>query len=290
VWNHHHIDHVQITVGESMGVGDRGAYYEESGALRDMIQNHILQLLCLVAMEPPVTFEADPVRDEKTKVLRSIRPIAPDEVDAIAVRGQYGSGFVEGKRVKGYRDEKGVAAESITDTYAALRLRLDNWRWAGVPFFLRTGKRLPKRASEIAVQFKRTPHLVFRRNPEAVAEPNWLVLRIQPDEGIALTFGAKLPGPELRIASVNMDFDYGQAFGGEPPEAYERLLLDAMKGDATLYARGEWVDIAWEILAPVQESWSVGDPRRIPSYEAGTWGPAEADVMVEGTGRRWRQP
>jgi glucose-6-phosphate 1-dehydrogenase len=290
VWNHHHIDHVQITVGESLGVGDRGAYYEESGALRDMIQNHILQLLCLVAMEPPVTFEADPVRDEKTKVLRSIRPIAPDEVDAIAVRGQYGPGFVEGKRVKGYRDEKGVAAESITDAYAALRLRLDNWRWAGVPFFLRTGKRFPKRASEIAVQFKRTPHLVFRRNPEAVAEPNWLVLRIQPDEGIALTFGAKRPGPELRIASVNMDFDYGQAFGGEPPEAYERLLLDAMKGDATLYARGEWVDIAWEILAPVQERWSAGDPRQIPSYEAGTWGPAEADVMIEGTGRRWRQP
>jgi glucose-6-phosphate 1-dehydrogenase len=290
LWNHHHVDHVQIAVGESIGVGDRGPYYEESGTLRDMIQNHILQLLCLVAMEAPVSFEADTVRDEKTKVLRSIRPIAADEVDAVAVRGQYGPGFVEGKRVKGYREEKGVATDSITDTYAALRLRVDNWRWAGVPFFLRTGKRLPKRASEIAVQFKRTPHLVFRRNPEAVAEPNWLVLRIQPDEGIALTFGAKLPGSELRIGPVNMDFDYGQAFGGEPPEAYERLLLDAMKGDATLYARGEWVDLAWEILTPVLEAWSAGDPRRFPNYEAGTWGPAEADAMMEGSGRRWRQP
>jgi glucose-6-phosphate 1-dehydrogenase len=290
LWNHHHVDHVQITVGESIGVGDRGAYYEESGALRDMIQNHILQLMCLVAMEAPVTFEADPVRDEKTKVLRSIRPIARDEVEAVAVRGQYGPGFVDGKRVKGYREEKGVSPESITDTYAALQLRVDNWRWAGVPFFLRTGKRLPKRASEIAVQFKRTPHLVFRRNPEAVAEPNWLVLRIQPDEGIALTFGAKLPGSELRIGPVNMDFDYGRAFGGEPPEAYERLLLDAMKGDPTLYARGDWVDIAWEILAPVLEVWSSGDPRQFPNYEAGTWGPAEADAMIERAGRHWRRP
>jgi glucose-6-phosphate 1-dehydrogenase len=290
LWNHHHIDHVQITVGESIGVEDRGAYYEESGALRDMIQNHILQLLCLVAMEAPVTFEAHPVRDEKTKVLRSIRPIALDEVDGVAVRGQYGPGFVEGKRVKGYREEKDVSPESITETFAAIRLRVDNWRWAGVPFFLRTGKRLPKRASEIAVQFRRTPHLVFRRNPEAVVEPNWLVLRIQPDEGMALTFGAKLPGSDLRIGPVTMDFDYGQAFGGEPPEAYERLLLDAMKGDATLYARGEWVDVAWEILTPVLETWSTGDPRQFPNYEAGTWGPPDADAMIEGTGRRWRHP
>ena len=290
LWNRNHVDHVQITVGEAIGVEGRGAYYEESGALRDMIQNHILQLLCLVAMEPPVTFDADPVRDEKTKVMRAIRPIAADEVDRVAVRGQYGPGFVEGQRVPGYREEKGVSAESITETFAALRLEIENWRWAGVPFYLRTGKRLPKRASEIAVQFKQTPHLVFRRNPEILTEPNRLVLRIQPDEGMSLSFGAKLPGPELRIKPVEMEFDYGQAFGGEPPEAYERLLLDAMKGDATLYARGDWVMMAWELLQPVLSGWAAGDPRKFPNYEAGTWGPAEADTLIERSGRRWRRP
>src|SRR5262245_14029905 len=231
LWNRSHVDHVQITVGESIGVEARGAYYEEAGALRDMLQNHLVQLLCLVAMEPPVTFDADPVRDEKTKVMRAIRPIAPDDVDRLAVRGQYGAGFVGGSRVVGYREEKAVSTESKTETYAALELLVDNWRWAGVPFYLRTGKRLPKRTSEIAVQFRRTPHLVFRRNAEAPAEPNLLVLRIQPNEGMSLSFGAKLPGPEMRIKPVEMDFDYGRAFGGEPPEAYERLLLDAMKGD-----------------------------------------------------------
>ncbi|PWU18746.1 MAG: glucose-6-phosphate dehydrogenase [Candidatus Rokuibacteriota bacterium] len=290
LWNRNHVDHVQITVGETIGVEARGAYYEESGALRDMIQNHILQLLCLVAMEPPVTFDADPVRDEKTKVMHAIRPIAASEVDRVAVRGQYGSGFVGSRRVLGYREEKGVSSDSITETYAALRLEVDNWRWAGVPFFLRTGKRLPKRASEIAVQFRRTPHLVFRRNPEILAEPNLLVLRIQPDEGMSLSFGAKLPGPELRIKPVEMDFDYGHAFGGEPPEAYERLLLDAMKGDPTLYARGDWVDIAWELLGPVLEAWADGDPKKFPNYEAGTWGPPEADTLIEMSGRRWRLP
>ena len=290
LWNRNHVDHVQITVGETIGVEARGAYYEEAGALRDMIQNHILQLLCLVAMEPPVTFDAYPVRDEKTKVMRAIRPIAPNEVERVAVRGQYGPGFVEGQRVVGYREEKGVSGESITETYAALRLEVDNWRWAGVPFFLRTGKRLAKRASEIAVQFKRTPHLVFRRNPEILAEPNLLVLRIQPNEGMSLSFGAKLPGPELRIKPVEMDFDYEHAFGGEPPEAYERLLLDAMKGDATLYARGDWVDMAWELLGPVVDAWAVGDPNKFPDYEAGTWGPAEADRLIEQSGRRWRRP
>ncbi len=290
LWNRNHVDHVQITVGETIGVEARGAYYEEAGALRDMIQNHILQLLCLVAMEPPVTFDAYPVRDEKTKVMRAIRPIAPNEVERVAVRGQYGPGFVEGQRVVGYRGEKGVSGESITETYAALRLEVDNWRWAGVPFFLRTGKRLAKRASEIAVQFKRTPHLVFRRNPEILAEPNLLVLRIQPNEGMSLSFGAKLPGPELRIKPVEMDFDYEHAFGGEPPEAYERLLLDAMKGDATLYARGDWVDMAWELLGPVVDAWAVGDPNKFPDYEAGTWGPAEADRLIEQSGRRWRRP
>jgi glucose-6-phosphate 1-dehydrogenase len=253
-----------------------------------MIQNHILQLLCLVAMEPPVTFDADPVRDEKTKVMRAIRPISPAEMDRVAVRGQYGPGFVTGRRVVAYREEKGVSPDSITETYAALRLEVDNWRWAGVPFFLRTGKRVAKRASEIAVQFRSSPHLVFRRNPEILAEPNLLVLRIQPDEGMSLSFGAKLPGPELRIKPVEMDFDYGRAFGGEPPEAYERLLLDAMKGDATLYARGDWVDSAWELLAPVLDAWATGDPAKIPIYEAGTWGPAEADALMD-KGRHWHR-
>jgi glucose-6-phosphate 1-dehydrogenase len=291
LWNRNHVDHVQITVSETLGVESRGAYYEESGALRDMIQNHILQLLCLVAMEPPVTFDSDPVRDEKTKVMRALRPVAPADVDAVAVRGQYGPGFVEGQRVPGYREEKGVSAESITETYAALKLGVDNWRWAGVPFYLRTGKRLATRASEIAVQFRRTPHLVFRRNPEAIAEAaNRLILRIQPDEGISLQFGAKLPGPEPRIKAVEMDFDYHQAFGGEPPEAYERLLLDAMKGDATLYARGDWVDLAWELLEPVLQAWGRGDPRKFPNYEAGTWGPAEADTLIEREGRAWHKP
>jgi glucose-6-phosphate 1-dehydrogenase len=290
LWNRNHVDHVQITVGEAIGVEGRGAYYEEAGALRDMIQNHILQLLCLVAMEPPVTFDADPVRDEKTKVMRAIQPIAADDVDRVAVRGQYGPGFVDGRRVAGYREEKGVSGESISETYAALRLEVDNWRWAGVPFFLRTGKRLAKRTSEIAVQFKDTPHLVFRRKPEILAEPNLLVLRIQPDEGMSLSFGAKLPGPELRIGPVEMDFDYGRAFGGEPPEAYERLLLDAMKGDGTLYARGDWVDMAWELLGPVLDAWTVGDPTKFPNYEAGSWGPAAANTLVERGGRRWRRP
>jgi glucose-6-phosphate 1-dehydrogenase len=290
LWNRNHVDHVQITVGETIGVEGRGSYYEEAGALRDMIQNHILQLLCLVAMEPPVTFDADPVRDEKAKVMHAIRPIAPAEVEHVAVRGQYGPGFVDGQRVLGYREEKGVSASSITETYAALRLEVDNWRWAGVPFFLRTGKRLAKRASEIAVQFKPTPHLVFRRDPDIQAEPNLLVLRIQPDEGMSLSFGAKLPGPELRIKSVEMDFDYGRAFGGEPPEAYERLLLDAMKGDPTLYARGDWVDMAWELLGPVLSAWTAGDPSKIPLYEAGTWGPAEADALIDPRRARWRRP
>ena len=290
LWNRDHVDHVQITVGETIGVQTRGSYYEEAGALRDMIQNHILQLLCLVAMEPPVTFDADPVRDEKTKVMRAICPISPDEAGRVAVRGQYGPGFVAGQRVAGYREEKGVSAQSVTETYAALKLQVDNWRWAGVPFYLRTGKRLATRASEIAVQFRQTPHLVFRRNPEILAEPNRLVLRIQPDEGMSLSFGAKLPGPDLRIKPVEMDFDYGRAFGGEPPEAYERLLLDAMKGDATLYARGDWVDMAWELLGPVLDAWTAGDPGKFPNYEAGTWGPAEADALLERDGRRWRHP
>jgi glucose-6-phosphate 1-dehydrogenase len=289
IWNREHVDHVQITVGESIGVEGRGAYYEEAGALRDMIQNHILQLLCLVAMEPPVTFHPDHVRDEKTKVLRAIRPIEPDHVDQVAVRGQYSPGTIEGEHVSGYLAEKGVAPNSTAETYAALRLQVDNWRWAGTPFYLRTGKRLPKRASEIAIQFKRTPHLLFRAAPADQVEPNLLTLRIQPDEGIALTFGAKLPGPEITIRSVTMDFRYGAAFGAEPPEAYERLLLDAIQGDATLYARGDWVDVAWQLLTPVLDWWGSWKAGTIPLYEAGSWGPPEADLFINADGRTWRR-
>jgi glucose-6-phosphate 1-dehydrogenase len=289
LWNRTLVDHVQITVSEAIGVEGRGAYYEEAGALRDMIQNHILQLLCLVAMEPPVTFHAEAVRDEKTKVMHALRPVAPAEVDRVAVRGQYTAGFVGGRRVPGYREEPGVAPDSGTETYAALQCYVDNWRWAGVPFYLRTGKRLPRRVSEIAVQFRGTPHLVFHRNPETPVEPNRLVLRIQPDEGISLSLGAKLPGPEMRIQPVEMDFDYEKVFGGEPPEAYERLLLDAMKGDATLYARGEWVDLAWALLGPVLDAWGA-DAASLHRYEAGSWGPGAADALLQRDGRAWRLP
>jgi glucose-6-phosphate 1-dehydrogenase len=288
IWNRQHVDHVQITVGESLGVESRGAYYEEAGALRDMVPNHMLQLLCLIAMEPPVTFEADPVRDEKNKVMRALKPI-DEAVDDFAVRGQYGPGHVEGTRVVGYREERGVRPDSATETYAALTLFVQNWRWAGVPFYLRTGKRLPRRVSEIAIAFKRTPHLIFRRDPAGV-DPNVLVLRIQPDEGMALTVEVKMPGQDLTLKPVTMDFHYGAVFGSEAPEAYERLLLDAINGDATLYARGDWVEHAWAVLDPVLRAWSASPPPKFPNYEAGSWGPAEADAFIERDGRKWRKP
>ncbi len=289
LWNRNHVAEVQITVAESLGVETRGAYYEEAGALRDMMQNHLLQLLCLIAMEPPVSFEAGPVRDEKNKVMRAIRPIDPARVSESALRGQYGPGFAEGQPVPGYRQEKGVAPDSKTETYAALRLIVDNWRWADVPFYLRTGKRLRKRASEIAIRFHRTPHMMFRRSPEGV-EANSLVVRIQPDEGMALTIAAKTPGPDLKLGPVRLDFHYGEVFGGEPPEAYERLLLDAIHGDATLYARGDWVEQAWRLLAPVLDAWGENPSVPLHAYEAGSWGPLEADSFITRDGGRWRTP
>jgi glucose-6-phosphate 1-dehydrogenase len=288
VWNRAHVDHVQITVAESLGVEERGAYYEEAGALRDMIQNHLLQLICLVAMEPPATFDADHVRDEKTKVLQTVVPVRPDEVDRVAVRGQYGPGMVLGQPGRGYREEPGVAPDSTTETFAALRLELGNWRWAGIPFYLRSGKRLPKRATEIAIQFRRPPHLLFGAHATGLL-PNALVLRIQPDEGIAIRFGAKLPVQDFRIRPVTMDFRYERAFGVTTPEAYERLLLDALRGDATLFAREDWVEAAWAVLAPIQAAWEAGPAAKVPSYEAGSWGPAEADELLEREGRRWRR-
>ena len=288
LWNRTHVAHVELTVAETLGVENRGAYYEEAGALRDMVQNHLLQLLCLIAMEPPVTFDAGPVRDEKNKVLQAIHPIDPKGVDEVAVRGQYGPGFVNGRPAPGYRQEKGVTENSITETYVALRLQVDNWRWAGVPFYLRTGKRLAARVSEIAITFHRTPHMIFRRDPSGV-EPNTLVIRIQPDEGIALTVLAKMPGPDMRLAPVTLDFHYGQAFGAQPPEAYERLLLDAIHGDATLYSRGDWVEQAWDIVTPIMQGWVAMPPPQFPNYEAGTWGPAEAARILIGNAT-WRTP
>jgi glucose-6-phosphate 1-dehydrogenase len=229
------------------------------------------------------------VRDEKNKVLHAIRPIDPARVNEVAVRGQYGPGFVNGRPVSGYRQEKGVAPASATETYVALKLLVDNWRWAGVPFYLRTGKRLPSRVSEIAITFHRTPHVIFRRDPAGVA-PNVLVIRIQPDEGIALTVTAKTPGPEMKLAPVILDFHYGEVFGGQPPEAYERLLLDAIHGDATLYARADWVEQAWDILAPVMAGWATSPPPPFPNYDAGTWGPAEATNFIVEGGAGWRTP
>jgi glucose-6-phosphate 1-dehydrogenase len=289
VWNRAHVDHVQITAAEALGVEERGAYYEEAGALRDMVQNHMLQLLCMVAMEPPVTFAGEHVRDEKTKVLRAVQPIRPEDVDRVAVRAQYDRGAILGQPVPGYREEAGVAAGSITETYAAVRLTLGNWRWAGVPFYLRSGKRLGRRVTEIAIQFRRPPQLVFGARTGDLA-PNGLVLRIQPDEGIALRFTAKLPVQDFELRPVTMDFRYGSSFGIATPEAYERLLLDAMRGDPTLFARDDWVEAAWQVLAPIQAAWARGGSGKLPGYEAGSWGPREADELLEREGRRWRRP
>jgi glucose-6-phosphate 1-dehydrogenase len=278
LWNRNHVAEVQMTVTETIGVEGRGSYYEEAGALRDMIQNHMLQLFCLVAMEPPVTFDARPVHDEKSKVMQAVRPIDPAKVDETALRAQYAAGYVGGKRVPGYREEQGVKPDTTTETYAALRLEIDSWRWAGVPFYLRTGKRLGKRASEIVIRFHRTPHMIFRRTDTGLV-PNRLVIRIQPDEGISLTVVAKEPGPDLKLGPVPLDFKYGEVFGAESPEAYERLLLDAIHGDATLYARGDWVEQAWTLLQPVLDAWSR-PTGALPTYEAGTWGPPEADAFI----------
>jgi glucose-6-phosphate 1-dehydrogenase len=289
VWNNRYVDHVQITVAETVGVEARGGYYETSGALRDMVQNHMLQVLALVAMEPPTHFAADAVRDEKVKVLRAVHPLGVKELERDVVRAQYAEGYVGGVSVPAYRNEHGVANDSVTETYVALKLRIDNWRWADVPFYLRTGKRLPKRVSEVAIQFKPVPHMLFARTPADQVEPNLLVLRIQPDEGISLRFEAKMPGANVRLRSLNMDFQYGQAFGQAPPEAYERLLGDCLLGDSTLFSRRDGVDASWGIVMPILDAWSAARTSSIPRYEAGTWGPQEADDLLERDGRRWHR-
>jgi glucose-6-phosphate 1-dehydrogenase len=286
LWNEKFVDHVQLTVAESIGVGSRGGYFEESGIIRDMIQNHLMQVLTLVAMEPPAALTADGVRDEKVKVLKAIRSFRPEEVDDATVRAQYTRGPFGGEDVNGYRDEEGVPKTSVTETYAAVRLQIDNWRWARTPFFLRSGKRLPRRVTEVAIHFKQAPHALFEGGK--VPTPNVLLLRIQPDEGVALRFGAKVPGPDVRIRDVRMDFRYGTAFGGETADAYERLLLDAMLGDGTLFARADEVEEAWRIVDSIVAGWKQSR-RRPDEYVAGTWGPERADGLL-GDGRAWRKP
>jgi len=300
LWNHQYVDHLQITVAETIGVEGRGAYYEEAGALRDMVQSHIMQLVAIVGMEPPSNFSAENVRDEKVKLLRAIRPIHPDDALSHTVRGQYTGGWLEGEYVPSYRAEKGVSPTSLRETFVAMKLDIDNWRWAGTPVYIRTGKRLPKRASEIVIQFRRVPHSPFSGHiatpsgaaPQDAIDPNLLVLRIQPNEGITLRFSAKVPGQAMRIRSVNMDFFYGSSFIRQVPEAYERLLLDCMLGDATLFAREDEVEEAWRVCTAILDGWRAHppDPANCPNYPAGSWGPEEAEASVERDGRSWHRP
>ena len=297
LWNQKYIDHVQITVAEDEGVAHRIGYYEGVGALRDMVQNHLLQVLCLVAMEPPWSLEPEVVRDAKIGVLHGLRPIAGAEVDRAAVRAQYIAGEVRGQIVPGYRREvndhfekrkQPIPPDSTTETFVALRVFIDNWRWAGVPFYLRTGKRVPKRASEVAIQFKEVPQILFNAHPDVPLEPNVLSLRIQPEEGMALRIASKLPGPKVRIYPVKMEFNYSAGFGGTTPEAYERLLLDVMAGDATLFMRRDAVEAAWQFVMPILNQWEQARAPFLPEYRAGTWGPQEADRLIEADGRHWR--
>jgi glucose-6-phosphate 1-dehydrogenase len=290
VWNRRYADHVQITVAEQVGVEHRGGYYENSGALRDMIQNHILQLMCLVGMEPIVSFKADEIRNKMVDVLRAIRPIAPDDVHEVAVRGQYGPGWICGKRVPAYVCEDGVSPTSTTETFAAVKFFIDNWRWQDVPFYVRTGKRLPAKASEVQIRFRPVPHQAFPSGAIRDMLPNSLVIRIQPDEGIVLRFQAKIPGQQFRLKPVVMNFSYTQAFQGEHPEAYETLLLDVMQADATLFMRADQVEEAWQIVMPILDYWEAASPEEFPNYASGTWGPEAAISLMARDGRHWHEP
>ena len=290
IWNRRYIDHVQITLAEAEGVGHRGGYYEGAGALRDMVQNHLMQVLCLVAMEPPVAYNAEEIRSRKVDVLRAIRPMSHEEVLRQAVRGQYGQGYVSGQCVAAYRAEPGVAPDSSTETYAAVKLFVDNWRWQGVPFYLRTGKRLAGRVSEICIVFRSVPHQSFPSLSTEQWEPNRLVIRIQPDEGIMLVLQAKLPGEQMRLSPVAMRFNYKESFHAEPPEAYETLLLDVCRGDATQFMRADQLESAWGVITPILEVWGSGQPTDFPNYGAGSWGPQAASTLIAQNGRNWIAP
>jgi glucose-6-phosphate 1-dehydrogenase len=289
IWNRRYIDHVQITNAEAVGVEQRGGYFDTAGTLRDMVPNHIMQLLSLIAMESPVSFQADAVRNEQAKVLRALQPLDSEDVLHRSVRGQYGAGSVNGQEVPGYRAEPGVNPESRTETFVALELNIDNWRWAGVPFYLRTGKRLAQRHTEITIQFKRTPFELFHRSPVHKLHSNQLVIQIQPVEGISLSFGAKIPGAVLRVGTVNMSFEYSQYFGADAYTGYEVLLYDCMMGDATLFQRADMVEAGWSVVDPVLDVWRVLPPRKFPNYAAGSWGPKEADELLAREGRNWRK-
>ncbi len=288
VWNRNFIDHVEITAAEDIGIGGRAGYYEGAGALRDLVQNHMMQLLALLTMEPPSAFEANRLRDEKLKVLEAIVPPSVAEVPSMTVRAQYGPGVSGGVRVPGYRDEEGVAADSRTETYAALRLHVSNWRWAGVPFYLRTGKRLARKVTEIAVTLRPVPHLAFQSIGSVGVQANQIILTVQPDEGVSVSLGAKIPGPRMRIRPVNMEFRYGTSFLSESPEAYERLILDAMRGDATLFTRNDEIEALWGIIDPILTAWHQDTTSEIPQYPAGSAGPREADALLDGE-RKWRR-
>jgi glucose-6-phosphate 1-dehydrogenase len=289
LWNRNYVDHVQITAAETVGVEHRGGFYETAGALRDMVPNHLFQLLTMTAMEPPISFDADEVRNKQAEVLHAIQPLSPEEVLTNMVRGQYGEGAEDGQKVIGYRQEPDVAKDSNTETFVALKLQIDNWRWAGVPFYLRTGKRLKSRATEIVIQFRRTPFVLFRNTAVKNLATNRLVIHIQPHEGISLSFGAKVPGSVMHLGLVNMDFDYATYFGAEHGTGYERLLRDCMVGDATLFQRADMVEAGWNVIQPILDVWRALPARGFPNYPAGSWGPPEAEELLERDGRVWRK-
>jgi len=288
IWNHKFIDHVQITVSEAEGLGTRATYYQEAGALRDMVQNHLLQLLCLVAMEPPYSLDPHVIRNARIDVLRCLHPIAGQDVERFVVRAQYGHGKIHNVDVPGFRREPGIPSDSTTETYVALKAFVENWRWAGVPFYLRTGKGMVKRASEIAVQFRDIPQILFNANPAAPQAPNVLALRIQPEEGLSLRIISKTPGSKAQTHPVEMNFKYGDVFGAPSPEAYERLLLDVMAGDASLFMRRDAVEASWAWITNILEGWKAQGIKWLPEYAAGSWGPVEADRLIQTDGRAWR--
>jgi glucose-6-phosphate 1-dehydrogenase len=290
IWNRRYVDHVQLIVAEQIGIENRGAYYDQAGALRDIMQNHMFQLLCLVAMEPPISFDGEAVRDEKVKVLHAIKPMSPEQILNCTVRGQYGPGTVDGTRVPGYRDEPNVSPTSTTETYAAVKLFVENWRWADVPFYLRTGKRLACHDTEIVIQFRRAPLLLLRDTAAEQVQPNRLTIHVQPDERITLRFQAKQPGPAIHLVPVDMEFAYSQLGALGPSTGYETLLYDCMIGDSTLFHRDDMVEAAWQVATPILDVWKALPPRDFPNYPAGTWGPSAADALINRDGRKWIEP